>query len=66
MSDQLVEFLTNITYLATSIALVINLLKLGKAVGRIEQLLEVHTKDIADLKETKVDKETCEAYRSND
>ncbi len=66
MTENFIEFAEKIIYAGAFVALAINLMKLGKAIGRIEQLLEVHGEAIEYLREIKVDKETCEAYRSDD
>jgi hypothetical protein len=40
-------------------------IKLGRAVGRMEQLIEIHSKAIDRLSKIKQDKEVCEAYRND-
>lgn len=65
MSTELTLILERVVYIGALIGVALNLIRIGKAIGRIEQLLEVHSEDIRNLKNNKIDKETCEALRDD-
>lgn len=50
-----------VSMLAVVVALMKHLLNFGRALGKIEKLIEIHHEEIKELRKIKVDRSICEA-----